>query len=211
MTRFFMRGATLILLGVVTAGCASEPVPTPAEISAAILADTELTAQAQQCPANLMDREELAARAQDQTCDAADWRDCLDRCRSGSAAGCYGLAQSLQAAKPYEAAVDVLFHRACTRGFSSGCTNYAVRSSMKDDSSPETITCALNTFERACALDDPWGCTMFAFRLTQQDSSSEARTRALAALEGSCKNGTDDLACVKAKPLRDSLLRSDSE
>jgi hypothetical protein len=209
MIRILIRLLVLAAVIAQIAGCHEQVPATAQEIAVTVKSHSEWIADAQRCPADFMGHEDVSPLPESRFCNSSDLTECLERCVAGQGPSCYWLGQDLQAAKADNAAVDVLYHRSCKLGVASGCTNYAAGLVVNKKGNPEKQSCALKTFEHACALDDPWGCTMFAFELTQGSDTEQSRTRALAALEKSCRYGTKDPACDNGKHLQEQLMYRD--
>lgn len=195
----------LAALASSSAGCLKQTPATPQEIASAVVSHSDWVTDAHRCSIDFMDRAEISALPEGRFCSSSKLEKCLGRCVSGQGPSCYWLGQNLQSAKADDTAVEALFQRSCKLGVGSGCTNRAA-SILVDKNGDRTLeSCALRTFERTCAFDDPWGCTMFALELTRSSESEQDRARALAALEKSCRYGSDDPACTAAKQLTEQL------
>jgi uncharacterized RDD family membrane protein YckC len=165
-----------------------------------VAAKVEWRATTDTCPAELMRAPEAQVSKGLAACKRQVMR-CLSRCEDGDGPACQLLALMLQESKPEAGAHEPLFQQACKAGFIPGCTNHAA-ALLEDRNS---WVCATKTFEQGCQYEDPWACTMFASNLARGVGTTKDLTKALKALEKSCKNGEDDPACKTGMQLKHNI------
>jgi TPR repeat protein len=175
-------------------------------VAEAVTAEARWAKDLGRCPADVFAPDKEVSPLRSPTCKASLGA-CLKQCKSGAGAACYWLAVELQQqdARLPEKVAAPLYHRACTLGIASACTNRAAGMMSTQPGDSADLVCATRTFKLTCEADDPWGCTMYAFNLSRGIGTRTDLRAALAALKRSCKYGEEDEACTSGIGLRKEI------